>query len=278
MNGVLGMTQLVLDSDLTNEQREHLSLAKESTHALLSVINDILDFSKIEAGKLDLDPIEFSLSATIGEVLRSIAMRGQEKGLEIVYEIDETVPDKVIGDPGRLRQILLNLLSNAIKFTHTGEVALSVSVESNSATQLQLIFGVRDTGIGVAPEKQELIFGAFSQADGSTTRRFGGTGLGLSICKQLVTMMGGRIWLESELEKGTTFYFTAQFGSVTEQADWRKPAHVVVNLENVKVLIVDDNATNRSFLTGSWSAGICVALLPKAGRRHFNYWSMRRST
>ena len=248
MNGVLGMTQLVLDSDLTDEQREHLSLAKESTYALLGVINDILDFSKIEAGKLDLDPIEFSLSATIGEALRSIAMRGQEKGLEIVYEIDESVPDKVIGDPGRLRQILLNLLSNSIKFTHTGEVALSVSLEWNSATQMKLMFAVRDTGIGIAPEKQELIFGAFSQADGSTTRRFGGTGLGLSISKQLVTMMGGRIWLESELERGTTFYFTAQFGNVTEEAGCEKPTGAVVNLENVKVLIVDDNATNRSVL------------------------------
>jgi signal transduction histidine kinase/DNA-binding response OmpR family regulator len=250
MNGVLGMTQLVLDSDLTDEQREHLSLAKESTYALLAVINDILDFSKIEAGKLDLDPIEFSLSATMGEAVRSIAMRGQEKGLEIVYSIDESVPDQVIGDPGRLRQILLNLLSNSIKFTHTGEVALSVSLESNSETQLLLKFAVRDTGIGIAPEKQELIFGAFSQADGSTTRRFGGTGLGLSICKHLVAMMGGRIWLQSELEKGTTFFFTAQFRNAAEPAGWEKPANAVVNLQNLKVLIVDDNATNRSVLSG----------------------------
>ncbi len=247
MNGVLGMTQLTLDTDLTEEQRSNLSMVKSSAEALLSVINDILDFSKIEAGKLDLDPIPFNLYDTVVEGLRSLAVRAHEKGLELVYEVDEDVPVHLVGDPGRLRQIILNLTGNAIKFTAKGEVALQVNLEETLASGPKLRFSIRDTGIGIAPEKQQSVFEAFTQADGSTTRRYGGTGLGLSISKQLVTMMGGRIWLESELGKGSTFHFTANLGWATEQAAPHEEA-TSEELQDISVLVVDDNATNLRLL------------------------------
>jgi signal transduction histidine kinase/CheY-like chemotaxis protein len=248
MNGVLGMTQLALDTELTTEQREYLSMVKTSADALLHVINDILDFSKIEAGKLDLDPIPFSLRDTLVEALRSVGMRAHEKGLDLVYEVPDEVPSNVIGDPGRLRQILLNLVGNSIKFTAQGEVGVRIALEETNSETVTLHFFVRDTGIGIAPAKQEAVFGAFSQADGSTARQYGGTGLGLSISKQLVTMMGGRIWLESELGKGTTFHFTANFGTVLAPAEERPISEESLRLEDLNVLIVDDNATNRRLL------------------------------
>ena len=192
MNGVMGMTQLALETDLTEDQREYISVAKQSADALLTVINDILDFSKIEAGKLDLDPFPFRLRDSLADDLRVISVRAQEKGLELLCEIDEAVPDYLVGDAGRLRQILLNLVSNAVKFTPEGEVAVSATVDSISADSVRIHFAVRDTGIGIAPEKQSLIFEAFSQADSSMTRRFGGTGLGLSISRQLVSLMNGK--------------------------------------------------------------------------------------
>jgi signal transduction histidine kinase/CheY-like chemotaxis protein len=246
MNGVMGMTQLALETDLTSEQREYLSMANSSAKALLHLINDILDFSKIEAGKLSLDPIAFCIRDTLVEALRSVAMRAQEKGLEVVYEVDEEVPEILIGDPGRLRQIILNLVGNSIKFTAQGEVAVRITVEEQSKEQFTLHFYVRDTGIGIAPEKQQAVFGAFSQADGSTARRYGGTGLGLSISKQLVTMMGGRIWLESEPGSGTTFHFTANFGRAVNPV--AGPSGQDVRLADLNVLIVDDNASNRRLL------------------------------
>jgi signal transduction histidine kinase len=196
MNGVLGMTQLALETELTGDQREYISVAKQSADALLTIINDILDFSKIEAGKLDLDPLPFRLRDDLADDLRVIAVKALEKGLELFCEIDEAVPDRLIGDAGRLRQILLNLVSNAVKFTLDGEVAVSASVESLSSDSVRIHFIVKDTGIGIDPEKQDLIFNAFSQADNSMTRRFGGTGLGLSISRQLVELMNGKIWLE----------------------------------------------------------------------------------
>ena len=247
MNGVLGMTQLALDTELTAEQRDCLSMVKTSADALLHVINDILDFSKIEAGKLDLDAIPFSLRDTLVEALRSISTRAHEKGLELVYEVPDEVPVTVIGDPGRLRQILLNLVGNSIKFTALGEVAVRVALEEKNNETVGLHFFVRDTGIGIAPEKQEAVFGAFCQADGSTARQYGGTGLGLSISKQLVAMMGGRIWLESELGKGTTFHFTANFGTALAQLE-EPQVHADLRPEDLNILIVDDNATNRQLL------------------------------
>jgi signal transduction histidine kinase len=248
MNGVLGMTQLALETDLTTEQREYLSTVKASADALLVVLNDILDFSKIEAGKLDLEPIQFCLRDTLVDALRSVAMRAAEKGLELTYEVEDDVPDCVIGDPGRLRQVILNLTGNSIKFTASGEVGVRVSLEHKSETSQSLHFEVRDTGIGIPLEKQQSIFEAFSQADGSTTRRFGGTGLGLSISTQLVGLMGGGIWLDSEAGKGTTFHFTANFGigeAPVERADTSESQH---RLQELNVLIVDDNATNRRLL------------------------------
>ncbi len=247
MNGILGMTQLALDTDLTVEQRDYLSMVKSSGDALLTVINDVLDFSKIEAGKLELDPIPFCLYDAVVDALRCVAMRAHGKGLELVYEIDEDVPAQMIGDPGRLRQIILNLTGNAVKFTAQGEVALRVAKVGNTPTGTELHFSVRDTGIGIAPEKQDAVFGAFAQADGSTTRHYGGTGLGLSISKQLVALMGGRIWLESELGKGTTFHFTAIFGSVAAQAVAEAEMPDLCP-QALNVLIVDDNATNRRLL------------------------------
>jgi signal transduction histidine kinase/DNA-binding response OmpR family regulator len=250
MNGVLGMTQMALETDLTDDQREYISLARQSADALLTVINDILDFSKIEAGKLDLDAIPFRIRDTLADDLRTVAMRAQEKDLELVYEIADAIPEMLIGDPGRLRQIVLNLVSNAIKFTMQGEIAVSAMLETQSAGTVVLHFSVRDTGIGIPPEKQELVFGAFSQADSSTTRRFGGTGLGLSISKQLVALMNGKIWLESTVGEGSCFHFTAEFKYEA------KAAEPVTDFVGLNALIVDDQPTNRRILSEtlrSWS-------------------------
>jgi len=249
MNGVLGMTQLALETDLTDDQREYISVAKQSADSLLTVINDILDFSKIEAGKLGLDPIPFLLRDSLADDLRAVAIRAQEKGLELVFEIDESIPDNLIGDPGRLRQIVLNLVSNAIKFTADGEVFVSATLENHSASKAVIHFIVEDTGIGIPPEKQGLIFDAFSQADTSTTRRFGGTGLGLSICRQLVAMMNGKIWLESAVGKGTRFHFTAEFGFDENPPEPSIEPVNAVDLTKLNVLIVDDHPTNRRILS-----------------------------
>jgi CheY-like chemotaxis protein len=252
MNGVLGMTQLALETVLTDDQREYISVAKQSADALLTVINDILDFSKIEAGKLDLDPFPFRLRDSLADDLRILAARAHAKGLELLCEIDEAVPDRLIGDAGRLRQILLNLVSNAVKFTHEGEVSVSASLEPGSANTVRIHFIVRDTGIGIEPEKQHLIFEAFSQADNSMTRRFGGTGLGLSISRQLVALMNGKIWLESTPGQGTSFHFTAEFRSDERvvEAPLHEPVEAV-DLEKLTVLIVDDHPTNRKILTAT---------------------------
>ncbi len=247
MNGVLGMTQLALETTLTDDQREYISTANQSAGALLTVINDILDFSKIEAGKLDLDPISFQLRDRLADDLRSIAMKAQEANLELVYEIEEAIPDHLVGDPGRLRQIVLNLVSNAVKFTLQGEVAVSVTIESQSAESIVLHFAVRDTGIGIPAEKQKLVFAAFSQADSSTTRRFGGTGLGLSISKQLVALMNGKIWLESVVGKGSCFHFTAEFKWEQAPAE----AAPLLSFPCLSVLIVDDHPATRRILSAA---------------------------
>jgi signal transduction histidine kinase/CheY-like chemotaxis protein len=248
LNGIVGMTELTLETELRDEQRQSLEIVKSSADSLLTIINDILDFSKIEAGKLDLEPIEFHLRDSLDEILRGPALRACEKGLELTCDVRAEVPETIVGDPTRLGQIVLNLVSNAIKFTAQGEVAVEVSLLSAESTteSATLHFVVRDTGIGVPPEKQKSIFEAFTQADASTTRRFGGTGLGLTISTRLVEMMGGRIWLESEPGSGSRFHFTARFA--IGQTLLPGATTSLEALQGVAVLIVDDNATNRRVL------------------------------
>jgi signal transduction histidine kinase len=213
MNGILGMTELVLDSDLTAEQREDLEIVKSSANGLLTIINDILDFSKIEAGKLDLEAVEFDLRANLRETVGMLQRPAEQKGLILTCQVRSGTPGIIVGDPLRLRQILINLVGNAVKFTDRGQVLVRAELQRQDQDDCLLHFVVQDTGIGIPKDKQELIFEAFSQADGSATRKYGGTGLGLTISSQLVQMMQGRIWVESELGRGSSFHFTARFGS-----------------------------------------------------------------
>jgi PAS domain S-box-containing protein len=248
INGIMGMTELLLDTELNEEQREYLGMVKSSTDSLMVVINDILDFSKIEAGKLTLEAIEFNLRGCVEETVKTLALRAHQKKLELSCHLQPDLPETIEGDPGRLRQILINLLGNAIKFTESGEVALKVEPESEGEDVVVLHFAVRDTGIGVPKEKQRTIFEAFTQADSSSTRRFGGTGLGLTISSQLVQMMGGRVWLESEPGKGSIFHFTARFGKVCRVP--QRPTTDEKALQGLNALVVDDNAINRRLLEG----------------------------
>ena len=246
MNGVIGMTDLLLNTRMSADQRGYLNLVRQSADSLMTVLNDILDFSKIEAGKLDLDQHEFDLRDAIGDTLQTLAIRSAEKDLELAYHVKTDVPDCLIGDIGRLRQILMNLVGNAIKFTPRGEIVVELSVASRTENHVTLHVQVSDTGIGIAKDKQALVFESFTQAESSTTRRFGGTGLGLAISKQLVELMQGRMWLESEPGKGSVFHFTTQF-----ELDTQKPQAARLlpeTLRHFAVLVVDDNATNRTIL------------------------------
>jgi PAS domain S-box-containing protein len=254
MNAILGMTELALDTPLTEDQRQCLRTVKSAADNLLGVINALLDFAKIEAGKLELDPADFSLRAAVGDTLRALAVRAHKQGLELIYDVQRDVPDALVGDAGRLRQVLINLVGNALKFTERGEVVVRVEIAGEPAPEgeVSLRFSVRDTGIGIPQDKQKRIFRAFEQEDTSTTRKYGGTGLGLTIAARLVALMGGDISVESEPGRGSTFAFTARFGRQhrpPEQATVRP-----ISLDNLPVLVVDDNATNRHILEG-WLRG-----------------------
>src|SRR6202140_19912 len=249
MNGILGMTELMLDTELTIEQREHLGLVRLSAESLLSVISNVLDFSKIEAGKMELELIPFDLRESLGETMMALSFRAHQKGLELVYEVQPEVPEALLGDPGRIRQILINLVGNAIKFTERGEIFVSVDEPSAGSATTALHFAVKDTGVGVPIEKQETIFDAFSQADGSMTRKYGGSGLGLTICVRLAEMMGGRVWLESQPGQGSTFHFTVHL-AVQDTASARPMPLQPEQLRDLHALIVDDNFTNRRVLHG----------------------------
>lgn len=261
MNGVIGMTELLLDSDLTAEQREHLEMSRSSAQSLLTIINDVLDFSKIEAGRFELNPVPFNLRNLLSQTIKPLRVRAREKGLSVHLEIEPGVPEGIFADPTRLQQVLINLIGNAIKFTETGAVTLRVDAALGQGRELQLSFAVQDTGIGVPRDKQQMIFEAFSQADGSITRRFGGTGLGLSICSRLIEMMNGRIQLESEPGQGSCFHFaisvavvelsqekgTVALASSTASRSFEKALHI---------LLAEDNPVNRK---------LAIRLLEKAG-------------
>ncbi len=244
LNAVIGMTELVLDTELTNPQREYLKMVLGSGEALVSIVNDILDFSKIDAGKLDLVPTTFELRENLGDAIRSLAFRAHSKNLELACRIQPNVPDRLVGDVGRLRQVVVNLVGNAIKFTDSGEVVLEVEQQSHAGDEVVLHFTVTDTGIGVPKEKHAVIFGAFEQADTSATRQFGGTGLGLAISSRLVDLMGGRIWLESEVGQGSRFHFTGSF----RVSSGAPPEVSLARISGTPVMVVDDNATNRRIL------------------------------
>ncbi len=247
MNGVIGMTGLLLDTNLDEEQRRYAEIIRSSGENLLTLINDILDFSKIEAGKLELEAMNFDLMGMLDDFAATLAVRAQEKGLEFICAADPGVPAFIKGDPGRLRQILTNLTGNAIKFTEKGEVAIHVHCQSKTEDEVELLFSVCDTGIGIPSEKIDLIFNKFTQADASTTRQYGGTGLGLAISKQLAELMDGTIGVKSEAGQGSEFWFTAKLKLQPEGSQTRLPAPA--NLKGIRVLIVDDNATNREMLT-----------------------------
>jgi signal transduction histidine kinase/CheY-like chemotaxis protein len=247
MNGIIGMTELALDTELSEAQREYLGSVRASGESLLTIINDVLDFSKIEAGKFELESVAFDLDQTLREIMRTMAVAAHEKGLELLYENRAELPASVVGDPGRLRQVVVNLLGNAIKFTESGEVSLAIVDAHQQDHDLTVHLAVSDTGIGIAPEWKDRIFGAFVQADGSNTRRHGGTGLGLSICARLAGFMGGRTWVESEVGKGSAFHFTVKL-EVPAAANARPAMPELEALQGLAVLVVDDNATSRRIL------------------------------
>jgi signal transduction histidine kinase/ActR/RegA family two-component response regulator len=258
MNGVIGMTNLVLATELTDEQREYLDTARLSADSLLTVLNDILDFSKIEAGRLDLNPIDFSLQDCLEQIGRLLSLQIASKKLEYSLSVADDVPNRLVGDPDRLRQILINLLGNAIKFTERGGVSIAVRRDP-TADGVTLLFAVRDSGVGIPADKQDLIFEAFRQVDGSTTRKYGGTGLGLAICSRLVELMGGSLWVESELGRGSTFHFSARLGVATEapgeiDEQTRRLGMAVMAFHpravaDLRILLAEDHPVNQRLAT-----------------------------
>lgn len=275
MNGIIGMTDLVLDSKLDGHQREYLEVVKSSAHALLDIINDILDFSKIEAGKMTLERISFDLIRLLPDTLRTHSVRAQQSGLELILDVGPNVPRHVIGDPGRLRQVINNLIGNAIKFTQKGEVVVRVKVQTLESDQAEIKVLVTDTGIGISKDKQGKIFEAFEQEDGSTTRRFGGSGLGLSITRKLVQMMHGEIWVESELGKGSTFGVIVTLGVSSEALQEAPPASREA-LAGRNIVLVDDNATNLSILRETFARWQCSVAAQNSGAALFRYLNAER--
>ena len=255
MNGIIGMTALTLRTTLTPMQRDYLETVRTSADALLSLIGDILDFSKIEAGKLDLEPVPFVVEEVISGAVRMLAIRGHEKGLSVTYDVATEVPQMLVGDPLRLRQVLVNLLGNAIKFTHRGGVAVRVSLDKDEGTDVVLLVSVKDTGIGIPKDKQKIIFEVFSQADGSTTRKYGGTGLGLAISTRLVELMGGELGVESDDGRGATFSFTARFARdrrskhALDALSSGPHAGLAPALRSLSILVAEDNPVNRTLMT-----------------------------
>ena len=252
MNGILGMTELALATPLNGEQREYLQMVKVSTDSLLTVINDILDFSKIEAGRLSIEPVEFPLRDTLAEMMKALAFRAQEKGLDLAYRVPPDIPDQLVGDAGRIKQVIVNLIGNAIKFTERGEIVAGVAVDSREGDEMLLRFTIADTGIGIPANRLSSIFEPFRQADGSTTRKYGGTGLGLTISAQLAGLMGGRIRAESEVGKGSAFHFTARLKVAAGSAAGSAPSCCA--LDGLSVLMIDENATCRAILQEMLSA------------------------
>jgi signal transduction histidine kinase/CheY-like chemotaxis protein len=247
MNGIMGMTELALGTPLNEEQRDFLTTIRSSANSLLVIINDILDYSKIEAGKMVMDPVCFNLAEELKPAMKSMAVSARNEGIELIYSIQPDVPAALTGDPARLRQVIVNLVGNAIKFTGKGEIAVHIAVEEMTAGKATLHFTVRDTGIGIPPEKQSRLFQPFEQADASTSRKYGGTGLGLSISARIVELMGGRIWVESTPGAGSTFHFTARFESVSHPPELTT-CERIEDLRGIRILVVDDNTTNRCML------------------------------
>ncbi|MGC8603079.1 MAG: response regulator [Desulfomonilaceae bacterium] len=261
MNGIIGMTQLALETNLTPEQMDYLSTVKSSSELLLKLINDILDFSKIEAGKLEMDRVDLKFRDILADTMRGLALQAEGKGLELLFQVADDVPDNLYGDPLRIQQIILNLAGNAIKFTGSGEILVTAELLKLDGNKVTIYFCVSDTGIGISPEKIEKIFQPFDQADTSTTRRYGGTGLGLSISSRLVEMMHGKIWVESKLGQGSKFHFTIELDVSRVEIPDQKLAPIEA-LEGVRVLVVDDNLTNRKILNGqlsNWGMNVALA-------------------